>query len=198
MMASLLMFAVIRSSDSLQNDIIVRAIGCKLLTHYIPFFFFGALAKIYQEQFIKLIQSQLIMTIIFIAWVVFSILEIQEEIYILKVIVPFFGIVSMFSIFYYFRETFSSQTRIGRAMSYVGKNTLPIYLLHYFFIDGLSGLHGSVLHQLVQSSWVLEIIIVMSFAIVIAIGCLFIEKTLQAVPIVHSILFGFDHKKKKL
>lgn len=51
--------------------------------------------------------------------------------------IRYLGIICMVAFFHHNENIFSSATRTGRCLQYIGRRTLDIYLLHYFLIPNL-------------------------------------------------------------
>lgn len=54
------------------------------------------------------------------------------------VIIRYVGVMAVFIWFYHYRDFFSSENRIAKVLRFVGKRTMDIYFIHYFFIPDLS------------------------------------------------------------
>lgn len=50
------------------------------------------------------------------------------------IIFELFALLSVFVLFYKKRTYFSSSSRVSKAITFIGRRTLDIYLLHYFFL----------------------------------------------------------------
>jgi fucose 4-O-acetylase-like acetyltransferase len=52
-------------------------------------------------------------------------------------VLAYLGIIIVYAFFRKYQETFMSSSRIGAFLSYIGRRTLDIYMLHYFFLPKL-------------------------------------------------------------
>ncbi len=161
---------------------------------YTQFFFMGVLAKMHYDAFMRLINNNLAMAIALIVWVVGIVMNFLHNTD-ARMIFGTAGILALFRIFHHYRSTFSSATRLGRGLSYIGQKTLAIYLLHYFFNSGLKML-GTPLSAACADSWIVEIPVILGFTMLMIGGCLLVDKILQAFPIVHGLMLGRDWRRK--
>ena len=90
---------------------------------YTKFFFIGVLAKMWLRQFMKIVESKFIMAVSAIA---FATLHIGFEGHHSRLLLGILGILIVWNFFHYYQNYFSSKTRVGRILSFVGKNTLQI------------------------------------------------------------------------
>lgn len=112
--------------------------------HYVPIYFphfiFGVLVAKYKHSLRNIIEHTFFMAgILFI----FSIVLVFRQTIIENIIggkilsagiLSFSGIIIVFNIFRKYQASFTSSTKLGRILQYIGKRTLDIYLLHYFFL----------------------------------------------------------------
>ena len=117
------------------------------LPFYFPHFIFGILASKYKPTFEKIIDNSYFMAgalILFSSVLVFRQTMIENIIggkEISACIVSFTGIVVIYNFFRKYQASFSSSTKLGRTLQYIGKRTLDIYLLHYFFLPYVPKIH---------------------------------------------------------
>ena len=106
------------------------------------------------------------------------------------VVLPFLSFAAIVFIFSFFRKNqalFSKERRLGRVMQYVGRRTLDIYLIHYFFLpENLTFVtvfkdHPMPLLEFVASSTV---------AIIIIAACLLVSNVIRLSPFLAHWLFG--------
>ncbi len=164
------------------------ALGAEMFTLHMRYFIFGILAKMFFDRFIHLVENQWITLASLAAFVVLYRMSghVQMTLRALS------GIVLLFAFFHYFRQKLNSTTRIGRFLLLIGKNTLPIYLMHYIFLHGLRNLRGTPLVELICQNFVLAIILCLTLAIVIALLCIATDRALKFLPPIHALVHGFD------
>lgn len=107
---------------------------------YFVFFILGTIVKSRYEDVKSLVQRNSFSTSIILIFIgVTILLEIIEfsnffvEL-LFQIIQSFSGVLFIFMFFEKNQEWCSHETKVGRALQYVGKRTLDIYLIHYFFL----------------------------------------------------------------
>ena len=98
------------------------------------------------------------------------------------------SILGIFSIFYFFMKNsdYMDNSRVGKVLQFIGRRTLDIYLLHYFFVnDSISWVKNFNFN----SSTIIFIISILTSFVIIGI-CLLISKFLRTNPLLGKILFG--------
>lgn len=99
----------------------------------------------------------------------------------------FTGIVIVFSFFRKKQAVFSKERRLGRVMQYVGRRTLDIYLIHYFFIPyNLTFVTVFKDHPMP----ILELTVSSIISIIIIAACLLISNVIRLSPFLEHWLFG--------
>lgn len=150
------------------------------------------IAKIYNTQFINLVENKWIISIII---VLFTTLHIVSNIYNIKIKLIFYGIIGVtliFLVFHNFKDYFSCNTTIGKALSYIGKRTLPIYLIHYFL---LSGIAPALTIPFIQNhtGWIIGFISYFILSLLIVCICLIIEAVFRKAEPLYRICFGYPN-----
>lgn len=111
---------------------------------YFQYFVFGVLVSKYKQWIKNAISYSIIPAIVFVIWIVFSIMCVQNIAITFSIpcISQLTNIVYVYSsitlvtyVFYYYRYQIEI-IRLGKITSVIGCNTLGIYLLHYFFLWG--------------------------------------------------------------
>ena len=90
------------------------------------------------------------------------------------------GTITLYMVFYKYKEFFSGVNSISRGLICIGVNTLPIYLLHYFFLSKFP-LLGELL--LPYPNVILEFIVVLPITVIIIIASLLSNYIFSASPI---------------
>lgn len=102
------------------------------------------------------------------------------------------GIVIIFSFFRTYQKSFSKEKLLGRILQYIGRHTLDIYLLHYFFIP--RGLAQAVTVFKDYPMPVVEFVYSLVIALIIIGFCLLISNVIRLSPTLAHILFGVRKK----
>lgn len=113
---------------------------------YFMYFGLGLICKKYNEGFLKLMKNDFVKAVLIIGFIGLFCLKyhhdflygdlmnmVSERLF-LRVI----GLFCVFSFFYNNAEFFSTNMVISPVMQFVGRRTLDIYLIHYFFIPDLA------------------------------------------------------------
>jgi fucose 4-O-acetylase-like acetyltransferase len=85
-----------------------------------------------------------------------------------------------------YQNSFVSTKKVGKALQYIGKRTLDIYLIHYFFIPYLPQIRTIISGNNV----VLELVIVGGLSLIVIAVCLIVSNILRTSPILAKYLFG--------
>lgn len=154
---------------------------------YTPFFFFGVIIRKHLPIFIKYIHNKYLISICIILFLTFIILPSTIG----RALQAYLGILIVFSVFEKYQHFFNQSTYVGNKLSIIGKQTLPIYLLHYFLLDGVLSLSKLAQTLSLNNSWITGCLITSVLSLLIISICLMIEKTMKVSTILHSLLFGF-------
>ena len=100
------------------------------------------------------------------------------------------GILFSITLFLYLRRFFNGHQAVGRLLKYIGKNTLPIYLFHYFIIRLLRDLDLPWLVGGIKSGAWAEIPIVTFISMGIVLTVLGVDALLKIKPRIHKIIFA--------
>lgn len=158
--------------------------------HNFLFFLIGTRVKRYFHIFEKLLDDSLL---VFLSLVTFFILLVVSEIELLSssgyhLFFALTGIVITFAFFRTNRKIFSKEKCFGRVSQYVGRRTLDIYLLHYFFI--FSNMQQLLPNFGILNSPFLEFWCSLIVSILVIANCLFISEVIRLSPLLAHFLFG--------
>ncbi len=166
---------------------------------YFIFFVLGACVKRYFKQFESLIDNYFLLTIAIVVYFVVNIVfDYTNERYLVamgtKFILAICGIVITFGFFRKNESFFASENKVAKTLKFIGKRTLDIYLLHYFFLShNLPNIfpffteHNLPLFEFTASLFVTAIVIS---------ACLFISSVLRTSNTLAHFLFGAKSNKK--
>lgn len=166
--------------------------------NFMQFFVFGLLASEYRERFFKLLDNKHIMFISLIlfgvfAYVKFSVLiDTSDLVYkiietVLEYILGYLGIIILFAIFRKYENCFDKKNKLGKMMQYVGRHTLDIYMLHYFFLPYIP--FASFLF-VEHCNIALELLILGTVSAFIICICLILSNAIRVSDILAYYLFG--------
>ena len=87
-----------------------------------------------------------------------------------------------------------NKVKWAKALSIVGKNTLPIYAIHYLFITTLPQCLYDAVN--VPMGFFLQFVIAFTYAVVVVILCLIIDRIISVNPITRMVFFGESKKRE--
>lgn len=100
----------------------------------------------------------------------------------------FLGLMIVFSFFRKYQSAFTSDTVIGKSLQYIGRRTLDIYLLHYFFLPRNLEVIGRFFSN--NPNQTLELVLSLILALIVIGICLVTSQIIRISPILAHWLFG--------
>lgn len=162
---------------------------------YFVFFIIGTLFKKRFDIILHLIDGKVLLLVcltLFFGMNVFREMIISVQYNLFRFLTAVTGIIIVFSFFRSRKVLFSNQTRIGKCLCYIGRRTLDIYFLHYFFLPiNLSSI-AIVFHD--HPMPILEFIVSFSLSLAIIGICLITSNILRLSPVLAKWLFGVKHQ----
>ncbi|MBR5323673.1 MAG: acyltransferase [Muribaculaceae bacterium] len=177
---------------------IYQLFGLNNLSLYI-FFIFGIIIKRHFSKFLNLISNKYLTSIIISIFLFTGIFLIKNVTNIPNSIINFImivtgitGIVTVFSFFYKYQDSFTKETKVGRVLQYIGKRTLDIYLLHYFFLPRNLQMVGEWFTENINPT--LEFFVSLTLAAMVIALCLVVSNVIRISPFLANWLFGVKSK----
>ena len=165
------------------------------IIHWRYYFFFvlGTLVKKYYSNFCKRMDNQYISAVIIILMVVVHFVvsrffPIHQYNTVTFLIQGTLGIMIVFTFFRRYEDSFSKTTFIGKWLQYIGRRTLDIYLLHYFFLPRNVDELGQFFFD--YSNPVLEFFVSLFLALLVIVICLVTSNIIRLSPFLGHYLFG--------
>ena len=159
---------------------------------YFIFYCFGVLVKKHFDNFKQLTDNKYIIGAIISLFFLLAISSIKFHLdnweSLLFIIIGLLGITVIFSFFRRYEDCFTKDKFLGRNLQYIGRRTLDIYLLHYFFLPRNLQMVGKFFIEYCNSVVVLAVTVIFSL-LVIAVS-LVISNTLRISPFLGKTLFG--------
>lgn len=163
---------------------------------YFLFFSFGCFIHKYYVYFLRMQNLKYVKGLALFIFVCASICLFYQNInnfiyihnYILKLITALFGIMLVMLLFKDNECHLSNSTKLGNCLQYIGKRTLDIYLLHYFFLPYNMSFVGNWLK--IYPNPLLEFILSSSIALIVIVCCLLISKIIRLSPMLTYLLLG--------
>ncbi len=186
-----------------ENDV-QRGFGLVQFFRNAKYFLLGLLARAYCRRFIALIEKTWLMTAVAVVFVVvyslwcehFSLSSPMHWARSLRIPMSVMGVVLMWRFFHSFRGVFNTSSAVGRLLTLIGRNTLPVFLLDYFFIEARRQLKNTAIGEAAASNAVVEVVLCLTLSLSIALSTIYIDKALKFLPPLRGLVSGFDLKKK--
>ena len=173
------------------------------LFNYLKFFTFGILCKKYHIVFLQLINNDYFRTVVIMSFILSFYLILDKDIlnshfnyYMLlkNYTIRFTGLLTIFIFFHNKKSFFEKEKFFSRLLQYIGKRTLDIYLLHYFFIPYIPVCITSYITQTNMS--IIQITLSSILSIIIIFICLLLSEIIRSSNILSHYCFGVDSKNK--
>ena len=159
--------------------------------HYFQFFIFGIMLAQKKEVLVGLLHHRYSFVISFSVWLVaFMISSCSNStllFQICRLLSGYSGIIILLSCFYSCQDTFSLKKPVGRVLQYIGKRTLDIYLIHFFFLPTLPMLGKWFIDY---SNVTIEFFVTMVLSSLIIMLCLIVSSILRISPFIEYCIFG--------
>ena len=161
-----------------------------------PFFVMGIICKIYEEKFFQLLDNKYLMAICYVLAIAIAITVVRFNIYqnfytLYRVLFKTEGVMLILIIFQCFRSSsgyWSGTKTPAKVLKFVGKRTLDIYMIHYFFLFPSIATISSFLTS--SKSGLLIFIFATFLTFVIVASSLLISQILRSNTFIAKWLFG--------
>ena len=161
---------------------------------YFPFFLFGSIVHRYWEQAQRLMDARWFFPVVTVLALVCTLDVIKwhtlrMEWTSLPHTLAMFLLLSMVFMFFRHYHEFFEQTRFGQGLQFIGRRTLDIYLLHYFFLPKLP-MVGLFFYQYRHNNFILDTTASLAVALVVVGFCIITSQLLRVSPFLKKYLFG--------
>lgn len=198
---AILMYCASKLFVTWNSNSIYQVLSLNFLCKYFQFFVFGNIFARFFVSFQHFLSNKYWMASIIICWFAFyfvstylgandcliSDIKIRALHCFLTNIVSYLGIFVVVSFFMKNTAMFSDTKIKGHALQYIGRRTLDIYVIHYFFMPKLPEL-GVFLNN--NSSVVLETVLVFVMALFVVAFSVLISNVIRLSPFLAHYLFG--------
>lgn len=186
-----------RYSEELGNwKTILGLLSFVKIRHFI-FFWFGTIVRKYFQKFISLTDNHIIITVcclILIVLMVFpSIYHTTGFEYPAYMISGYVSTILVFTFFRRKEQLFSKDNWFGKSLQFIGRRTLDIYLLHYFFLP-YHCLQNFGTELIQYNSKVLEVIVILILSLCVLSISLTASSIIRLSPFLAHYLFGAKSK----
>ncbi len=173
------------------------------LRTYFPYFSFGIICSMNKDLFHRILENKYFTFVIIVLFCLgfylhhFYLSAPYNAIlvllaFVVKYLIGFAGLLIVYNTFRVYKDSFSSDKKIGRMLQYIGKRTLEIYLLHSFFLPTLPWV-GDMLSK--YNNAVLELFIGLFISLIVIAVCLVVSNILRTNPILAKYLCGVKSKR---
>jgi len=195
-------FITFKPQDTYQllniNPSIFNALGFPMFKYFI-FFLFGVIIKRHFEEFKNTINNPQKIGVLIIVFFILVLMYLKLgsfPSFLLNlpflIFAGFAGIIITFSFFYKYQNCFTKERRIGRVLQYIGRRTLDIYLLHYFFLPRNLKMVGEWFTENINPT--LEFFVSIALAAMVIALCLVVSSIIRISPLLANWLFGVKNK----
>lgn len=188
-----------RYSDGLGNwKTILGLLSFVKIRHFI-FFWFGTIVRKYFTKFISLTDNYLIIAVLGLIFIVLavcpSIYHTTGLEYPAYMISGFASIVLVFTFFRKNEHYFSKDKQFGKSLQFIGRRTLDIYLIHYFFLP-YHCLQDFGAKLIQYDNKALEVVVILMLSLCVLTISLIASSTIRLSPFLAHYLFGVKRKEK--
>ena len=160
---------------------------------YFPFFLFGNIVHRYWEQAQRLMDSRWLFPAVTILATVCTIEVLKwHTLHLAWASLPhtlaMFLLLSMVFMFFRHYHEFFEQTRLGTSLQFIGRRTLDIYLLHYFFLPKLPMV--GEFFRVNRHNFILDTTASLVIALLVIGFCIITSQLLRVSPFFKKYLFG--------
>lgn len=165
---------------------------CLQQWQYFVFFWVGNMARRYREQFFHLLDDGKVMAVGVLLFLSTLLLYYQKPMGLLVIKTSFLlwgglGAILSFAFFSKYEIAFRQTTYIGRGLQYIGRRTLDVYLLHFFFLPrNLEGLGCLIMGN---DNPTVELFVSLTIAMMVVALCLLTSNIIRLSPtLAHWVL----------
>ena len=160
---------------------------------YFPFFLYGTIVHRYWDQAQRLMDSRWFYPVVLALAVVMSLEVIKwhtlhMEWASLPHTLAMFLLLSIVFMFFRHEQAFFGETRFGKGLQFIGRRTLDIYLLHYFFLPKLPMVGQFFFTN--RHNFLLDTTASLLVALVIVAFCIITSQLIRVSPFLKKHLFG--------
>ena len=169
--------------------------------NYFPYFMLGIFARKYEWQLWRIVDNQYFrgaVIAIFFSLVIFYGCNHRYSLQwdFVQTAMRLTGLMTVLVTFRAYRDSFEAGNRTGDALCFIGKRTLDIYYLHYFFIPDLSFMKG-FLSTGPGNSVLMMLILGLTISAAVVALCLLVSAVLRSSTVLASWLFGAGTSEKR-
>ena len=161
---------------------------------YYLFFYIGTLVKRHFETFVAWTDKPLVMVGVFFGFVAVALVPHSDAVVREYLVFAIGGVCGMTLVFTLFRRLSPLISHFS-PLTLVGRRTLDIYLLHYFFLPRFLLSYGEQLRS--YDNPLLESVVALLLALLVTAVCVLVSSLIRLSPFLGHYLFGVDYEKKQ-
>jgi len=170
---------------------------------YLQYFVFGLFSRRLDSLFTKILLSEPIKTILIILTIASFCLLYSDYLgdhpallrLTKRIIVPYIIVATFITLFYNFRAYFDKNSIIPNMMTLIGKRTLDIYMIHWFFLFPLANLKDFLMPNNMVT---FQIVIGLSLSLIVITICLIVSNCLRSSKFLSEWLLGVRFNPQSL
>lgn len=171
------------------------------LTKYMQFFAVGIMCRKHSKLFMRFISNEkikglLILLFIFALFLYFN-SSLQQKFSLIfqlnhDIFIRYLGLFMVFSFFHSKRAFWEKENKLTKSFLFVGRRTLDIYLIHYFFIPNLQFMHDWIAQS---DIFLIQLILATFISICIILVCLFASELIRSSNILAYYILGAKRER---
>ena len=163
------------------------------MIRYFPFFLFGTMVHRYWDRAQRLMDSSWFFPVVTVLAVVCTLeVIVWHNLRLAWASLPhtlaMFLLLSVVFMFFRYYHDFFEQTRFGLSLQFIGRRTLDIYLLHYFFLPKLPMV--GEFFRVNRHNFILDTTASLAIALLVVAFCVLASNMLRVSPFLKQYLFG--------
>ena len=164
------------------------------MIRYFPFFLYGAIVHRYWDRAQRLMDSRWFFPLVVLLALITTLEVIKwhtlrmEWASLPHTLAMFLLLTIVFMFFRHYSDFFSDKTVLGRSLQFIGRRTLDIYLLHYFFLPKLPMV--GEFFRVNRHNFILDTTAALAVALVVVAFCVITSQILRVSPFLKKYLFG--------
>ena len=163
------------------------------MIRYFPFFLFGTMVHRYWDRAQRLMDSSWFFPVVTVLAVVCTLeVIVWHNLRLAWASLPhtlaMFLLLSVVFMFFRYYHDFFEQTRFGQSLQFIGRRTLDIYLLHYFFLPKLPMV--GEFFRVNRHNFILDTTASLAIALLVVAFCVLASNILRVSPFLKKYLFG--------
>ena len=192
-----LALAMMMLNTNMVTDMLARYnipnVLCIQQWQYFIFFYMGYMAHRYQTTFFSWLDNGKVMAMAVMTFFGSLLLWYQQPMNLAEIKLTFLlwgglGTLLSFAFFRKYEDVFSHETRMGRWLQYVGRRTLDVYLLHFFFLPG--NLEWLGRYVMGNGNPTVELFVSLAIAIMVVCLCLLMGNIIRLSPVLAHWVLG--------